>query len=250
MSAIKGHASQGRIAPNQSDLNYASVVRTDPINRAGLDVLPKAVYEVASDTAETLDLVDPTIKNKELRVIKATSHSARVGDIIRFTSGTNINMEVSIAKVAANYIYLAGELISDPDGDDFSVMRHITLTIDSSGNLSVTSSPYYFDIVDQVDGNIIDISSSNIPASSAGFLEIVASLAANVKKIQVIEDIGEFIGLYTGAASSETFLCVLPQGFTGSILDLEIPAGTRLSVRNMKDATISTDTRLAINFLG
>ena len=250
MSAIKGYASQGRVKPNGSDENYASIVKTDPKNRAGLDVLPKAIYEVATDTAETLDLSNSGIRNEELRVIKATSHQARVGDIVRFTSGSNINIEVSIAKVETNYIYLAGELLSDPDGDDFSVMRFITLTIDSNGNLATTAVPTYFDVVDQVDGDIIDISSSNIPASSAGYLEIVASLAANVKKIQVIEDIGEFIGLYAGAASSESLICVLPQGFTGSILDIEIPIGTRLSVRNMKNATISTDTRLAINFMG
>lgn len=247
MSAIKGHASQNRIAPNGSDLNYASVVKTDPKNRAGLDVLPKAVYEVGTDTAESLDLVNYS-NNQELRVIKATSHAARVGDIVRITSGTNINMELSVAKVATNYIYLAGELIADPDGESFSIMRHITLTIDSSGNLAVSQS--YLNVVDLVDGDMIDVSSTNIPASSSNPQEIVASLAANVKKIQVIEDVGEFIGLYSGAALSETLIAILPPGFTGSILDIEIAAGTRLSIRNMKNAAISTSTLFGINFLG
>ena len=254
MSAIKGHASQGRISPdNSASQNYVSVVKTDPKNRAGLDVLPKALYKVSSvaKVAETLDASSfPTIKNAKLRIIKLTGHTLRVGDIVRFSSGTNIGMEISVGKVTTDEIFLEGELLTDPDGDSFFHTRHITLTIDEDGNLATTSSPYFFNVVDGVDGDIIDISSDNIPASSSGFLEIVSSLAADVKKIQVLEDIGEFIGLYTGAASSETFLCLLPQGFTGSILDVELAAGTRLSVRNMKDATISTDTRLAINFMG
>jgi len=115
---------------------------------------------------------------------------------------------------------------------------------------TITAIGNSLDVVDSVDGNIINPSSTSIPASSAGYLEIVANLAAEVKEIQVIEDIGEFMGLYSGAAAAETFVCVLPQGFTGSRLPVQIPAGTRLSIRNMKDATIDSNTRLTINFLG
>lgn len=103
------------------------------------------------------------------------------------------------------------------------------------------------DVVDLVDGNIIDTSVSNIPASSGGYLTIVASLASDVKRIKVIEDVGEFIGLYDGA---NTLLCILPQGFTGGEMDIAIASGTVLKVRNMKNANINADTRLAINFLG
>lgn len=298
MSAIKGYASQGRIGhqSNSREL-FSSVVMTDPKNRAGLDVLPKALYfvDLLAKTAETVDpTLFPGTTNPTLRIVRLTGASATVqrGDVLRFdTAGSNPNMEIPVAAVDGDYIYLAGELVADPDTEDFFHMRHITLTINDVGALSVSSGPVEFvrdaanqqviedtgtpannrplptklvdengdtvidnlqrlDLVDSVDGDIIDISADNIPASSGGYLEIVASLAADVKEIHVLDDIGEFIGLYTGAAASETFLCVLPQGFTGTILPVQIAAGTRLSVRNMKDATISTDTRLAINFLG
>ena len=104
------------------------------------------------------------------------------------------------------------------------------------------------DVVDQIDTTpLLSINTNNIPASSAGYLTVVASLASDVKRIKVIEDIGEFIGMYDGA---NTLLCVLPQGFTGGEMDIAIPSGTAIKLRNMKDATIATDTYMAINFLG
>lgn len=103
------------------------------------------------------------------------------------------------------------------------------------------------DVVDLVDGDIIDVSTTNIPASASLPVQVVASLAADVKKILVVEDIGEFIGLYTGAASSEVLKCVLPLG--GGEVKLEIPSGTRISLRHMKNTAITADF-IAINFLG
>lgn len=283
MTVIKGYASQGRVSHSGSSENFSSVVRTDPKNRAGMDVLPKALYNVSAlaITAEVFDpLLFPGTKNPLLRIVKATAHSVRKGDVLRFDGGSNAGMEVPVEVVTTDYIYLAGELLADPAGEDFFHTRHITLTVSSTGSLVTTAGPIEYllngsnqqviedtatpannrplpvkildrlSVVDSVDGDILDISATNIPASSGGFLEIVAALAADVKEIHVLDDIGEFIGLYTGAAASEVFLCVLPQGYTGSILPIKIPTGTRLSVRNMKNALIATDTRLAINFLG
>lgn len=108
-----------------------------------------------------------------------------------------------------------------------------------------------YDVVDQIDnavGPLMDVSANNIPASANLPLEIVASLAANVKKIKIVEDIGEFIGLYTGAASSEVLKAILPLG--GGEVELEMAAGTRVSLRHMKNSDINTNTFIAINFLG
>lgn len=111
-----------------------------------------------------------------------------------------------------------------------------------SGNSSRLS------VVDQIDTTpLLSVASSNIPASASSPLQIVASLAANVYKVISVEDIGEFIGLYTGAAASEVLNCVLPLG--GGEVEVNIPAGTRISLRNMKNAAITTDF-IALNFLG
>ena len=103
-------------------------------------------------------------------------------------------------------------------------------------------------VVDEIDTTpLLDVSSTNIPASASLPVEIVASTAAQVYAVQSIEDIGEFIGLYTGAASSEVLAAILPLG--GGDVRVNIPAGTRISLRHMKNTAITTDF-IAINFLG
>lgn len=103
-------------------------------------------------------------------------------------------------------------------------------------------------IVDQIDTTpLLSVALTNIPASASNPVEIVASLAANVKKVVSVEDIGEYIGLYTGLAAAEVLACVLPLG--GGEVEVEIPAGTRISLRHMKNTAITSDY-IAINFLG
>lgn len=104
------------------------------------------------------------------------------------------------------------------------------------------------DVVDQIDTTpLLDTSSTNIPASSGNPVEIVASTSADVQKVISVEDIGEFIGLYEGAALSETLVCVLPLG--GGEVQVDIASGTRISLRAMENTAISTGL-IAINFIG
>lgn len=119
--------------------------------------------------------------------------------------------------------------------------------ITSLGNINTAISNSYGTVVDQLDTPLLDVSSSNIPASASLPLEVVASLASDCIKIQSIEDIGEYIGVYTGAASSEVLRAILPLG--GGEVDLQLNLGDRVSLRNMKNVAITTDF-IAINFIG
>jgi len=112
---------------------------------------------------------------------------------------------------------------------------------------TIATNTAFLGIVDVLDTPLFDASSTNIPASASSPLQVVATLAAAVKRIQSVEDIGEFIGIYTGAAASEVLYCVLPLG--GGDVTVSIAAGTRISIRNMKNATVTTGN-LAINFIG
>ena len=104
------------------------------------------------------------------------------------------------------------------------------------------------DVVDQIDATpVLDTSLTNIPGSASLPLEVVASTAAQTRKITSVEDIGEYIGLYTGAASSETLLAVLPLG--GGDLEVDIPASTRISLRAMGTTAISLGS-IALNLQG
>jgi hypothetical protein len=102
-------------------------------------------------------------------------------------------------------------------------------------------------IVDMLDTPFLDCSSTNIPASASNSLQVVASTAAIIRKVQSIEDIGEFIGLYSGVVTAPVLICGLPLG--GGEVEVNIPAGTLLSLRNMKNAAITT-SNMMINFLG
>ena len=103
-------------------------------------------------------------------------------------------------------------------------------------------------VVDQIDTTpLLDVSSTNIPASASAPVQIVSSLAANVVKVVSVEDVGEFIGLYVGGVGVETLAAVLPLG--GGEINVIIPSGTRVSLRHMKNSAI-TSGFIAINFLG
>lgn len=410
MSGIKGHPNQKRQSHSGSAEKFVSVVQTDPKNRAGLDVLPKAIYpvDVLDKTAEALDIT-VRISNPELRVVKLTGASAsvRAGDLIRFTTGDNKGMEIPVEKVETDYIYLAGELLSSPSGADFKHMRHITLTIDDTGALTVSPGALEFvkdgvtqqvikdtvtaantvglpveivaangteinitagdinvqtshtgtnpdsmrigdgteelqinaageatvrdadaiaqltsiaaedfatettlsalnaklnslgqklsagsmpvvlsseqealideleTLLTSLDGKDyatettlaallaemqdkpdvikpitpIDVSATGIVASSdTNGTEIIASTPSDMIKIQTIEDVGEYLGLYSGAAGALVLEAILP--IAGGVVEVEIPAGTRLSIKHLKNSAINTATFFAANLIG
>lgn len=104
-------------------------------------------------------------------------------------------------------------------------------------------------LVDEIDTTpVLDTSVTNIPASSGNPVQIVASLAGDVQKVYPIDDIGEYIGLYTGAALSEVLACILPLG-GGPAIEVTIPSGTRVSLRAMENTAI-TSGKIALNFIG
>jgi hypothetical protein len=61
--------------------------------------------------------------------IKCTAHPAQVGDILRFTSTTNLGIEYYVISVAANTISLNAQLPGVPSaGDTFNVYRLLSNT--------------------------------------------------------------------------------------------------------------------------
>lgn len=99
---------------------------------------------------------------------------------------------------------------------------------------------------------LLDVATAVIPAlgtlGGTARTEILASSSAAIKKIKIVEDVGAFLALYTGAATAEVLHCWLPLG--GGEIDVSIPASTRVSIGHGKNSTISTATFMAFNFLG
>lgn len=108
------------------------------------------------------------------------------------------------------------------------------------------------DLIDDLgDGaGIVFAANDNIDDSAGTFLTLVASTAAAVQAIQVIDTTGGYIGLYTGPGASEVLVAVLGPG-SDQTLELSIASSTRVSVRRMDSATVPlTAGFLSINFLG
>ena len=123
-----------------------------------------------------------------------------------------------------------------------------------SGNVVVDT----YTVVDFIDSTVAGYVADNgvvvlsgtetIPAKAASQLQLVSTSAATIKKIQTVEDIGEYMGIFTGASTSETLACVLPLG--GGEVSVEIASGSRISIRALTSSTAITSGSLGINFLG
>lgn len=97
------------------------------------------------------------------------------------------------------------------------------------------------EIVDFLDSGLVDASSTAI--TTAG-LQVVASLAATVKKIAIFEDIGEFMALTDG---TDAILAYLPLG--GGEIDIVIGSATAIKLKSLTGSSI-TSGKIAMNFLG
>lgn len=105
-------------------------------------------------------------------------------------------------------------------------------------------------VVDLIDSTgILDTSSTNIPGSAGSPVTLVASLAAGVKKLQVLDTTGGFIGIYTGAAASEVLQFVVGPG-SDQTIEHTIAIGTRISAKRLDSTTALSSGILAINFIG
>lgn len=94
---------------------------------------------------------------------------------------------------------------------------------------------------------LIDTSSTNIPGSAGSPLTLIASTSAQTLKVQIVEDIGSYMGLYVGAAASEVLVAALPLG--GGEVEVDIPAASRLSLKALETPAISSG-KIIVNLLG
>ena len=140
-------------------------------NRMAVDTMAQVAYEwVGADSVEA---------GSTTTTIVATGHVARVGDVIRFTSGVLVRDGATVSEVAANSITLSQTLISAPAvGVGFeiltpNVLRTISNSLQVSGAVSV-------------DGSFVGINDiSNIVGQTNSANSIPVVLATNQSAIPV-----------------------------------------------------------------
>lgn len=211
--------------------------------KVGLHTAPRWLSSIS--TGNTIDASGST-----KRVLAITGHGHRENDIIRFTSGNNSGEEVQIVDVSnANSVLLGQELPNDPGASDaYTLLRAMSPTLDSNGNINVVEGTST--VVDFLDNESFAPTGVNlIPRSSNPPLQVVAALAANVTRIQVISDVGEFINLYRDAAGTTLIahMVLTPD----EVVDVDLNAGDTLYIRAAKDVDIDqADSIMSMNFIG
>lgn len=188
-----------------------------------------------------------------------TSHLGAGFDSMRIGNGTNL-MDVNaslealvhdtdaLAELVLIDAKLPATLGSKADAASLAVTQSTEdKVVQAAIQTAVESVNNGLNVVDFLDTPLFDAGATQINGSAGAFVEIVASTAAAVKKLDIIDDIGEYIGIYTGAAAAEVLAAVTKLG--GGEIEIQIPIATRLSVRNMKAAAITVGN-MAINLLG
>lgn len=190
----------------------------DPSNTVGVPV------EIVSASGTNITITAGDI-NVQISAFGANYDSTRIGDGVNLLA-INANSEALVK-----------------DTDLLASMNSAIVELQAI-KAAVEAQLEPIDFIDNAVGPLLDASVNAIPSGSR--LELVATTAAPIKKIQVIDEIGEFMALYIGSGSG-ILLCGL--GLGGSLIDVDIPAGTRISIASLTGSPI-TAGRMFINFLG
>lgn len=124
----------------------------------------------------------------------------------------------------------------------------LTLFADTTAMTGADTLQVIYEVHEQPRHNIfLDTSVDNVPASASAPLQIVSSTLGVIKEISWQDDIGEVFGIYVGSIGSEVLETMV--GFGGDKVRVNIPQGSRVSIRNMKNATI-TSGNIAAKLIG
>lgn len=158
--------------------------------------------------------------------------------------GSGVNKSVGLSGTTAPTF---SNLIAGLRGDTINGGNTIVPFKAGPGGEMVTITTIVTDnIVAPMDGGLLD--ASTIQGSAGAFLQVVASMPRDTKKIRVHSTTGIYVGVYEGPAASETFVDSFGPG-----ADYEFPAkisaGSRVSLRSMETVGGGAGDLLFMDFL-
>lgn len=137
MAGITGKSAYGKLDDGATGKKIEPYyITAQPIgsNRIGLDVVAMMAYAYASAQTAGAGSTDQRIQ--------LVAHGARVGDIVVFLSGTQLEFEVHIARIIdANNFELGSICSASLVGSTFDLLRPKTPKVDISGATLATVSP-------------------------------------------------------------------------------------------------------------
>lgn len=168
--------------------------------------------------------------------------------IVPGTAATNLGKAEDAAHTSGDVGVMALAVRQDATAASAADGDYTPLQTNANGELKVaaTVSQAYLSVVDFLDVPYFDATTIN--GAAGAFVEGVASLAAQVRKVQVFDTSGAFIGVYTGAAAAETLAFVFGPG-SNETIEINIAAATRISFRSLEAAAPSAGN-ITMNFIG
>lgn len=88
------------------------------------------------------------------------------------------------------------------------------------------------------------------PVTNAAWTEVLAATSADIYQLSLFDGSGFTVELGLGGSGSEARILLIPPGGLPSNLSLYIPSGSRLSIRAVSVASISSNSDLVMNLLG
>ena len=147
----------------------------------------RVLLDTASSNVFRVSALKTALGTSSGRVLKATSHGASVGDLVRFEAGAaNQYYEVGVVYIAdANTIVLATEPPSAiTAGDTFYILRYITTRTDATGApiISVTQGANAAGTLNQAALSGTTAQTVSIPSNAVGFL--IQAPSTNIDNIR------------------------------------------------------------------
>lgn len=225
------------------DGSNVQVIKTDANGELQVDVLSQPALSSGTDSVAAVQSGTWNITDISGTVSLPTGASTLAEQQTQTTALQLIDDTVATTGAA---ITAKGIAAVGTDGTNARILK-----TDTAGELQVDvlTVPTY-DVVDFIDTTpLLDTSSTNIAGSASNPTQVVASLAADVKKVQFLDTTGAFIGLYTGAALSEVLQAVFGPG-SDQTVEVKLSSGERVSLRRLDSTTAISTGFVSINFIG
>lgn len=207
------------------------------------------------------------------RLINCVGHGAKRGWIMRPSTGNSAGEEISIVKVLDSDNFVIAYEADLAIGDTFDLCKLITPNYTSTGDLNVvvnSSGSIQFKR-NGVNTNVAEdtanpSNNTELPVkiiknmsdkvffdysgvSNAGYTQLIASTSFASKSFTWFESSGEPMVVALGVPGSEVdYFYVPPGGFNGEI-PIPIPAGSRVSIKQLSANALSSGIMLVANIL-
>jgi hypothetical protein len=186
---------------------------------------------------------------------QVTNLQQKINDLIAADVALDARLDIVEPNVKKNNYTTTSPSVNDDSGDGYAVgsqwfnstLKRAFVCVDATAGAAIWRR---IDMIPLkiVDKYVHDFSSTNV--TDAAYVEIDNSTGFTIKSIQAFYPDGDALIIATGAASSEVDLGYIFPGGSGTNIDCDIPAGTRLSMKLISGGETNVEGKLVINVYG